>query len=86
MPSRRASSGKKTDLKAIAKQAGLDEDTLKKAIDLINAGENLSVIIGPTVFEYSDNTELLDAIFQLAKRKNTNFRAPLPWHQCARGR
>jgi formate dehydrogenase (NADP+) alpha subunit len=66
-------SGKKTSLKTIAKHGGMDEDGLKKAIDRLNAGVTLSVIIGPTVFEYSDNAELLDAIFELAKRKNTNF-------------
>jgi NADH dehydrogenase/NADH:ubiquinone oxidoreductase subunit G len=66
-------SGKKTSLKAVAEHGGMDEEALKKAIDLLNAGVKLSVIIGPTVFEYSDNTELLDAIFELAKRKNTNF-------------
>jgi formate dehydrogenase (NADP+) alpha subunit len=66
-------SGKKNNLKTMAEHGGMDEEALKKAIDLLNAGVNLSVIIGPTVFEYSDNVELLDAIFELAKRKNTNF-------------
>jgi formate dehydrogenase major subunit len=66
-------SGKKTALKTIAKLGGMDEEAVKKAIDLINAGEDLSVIIGPTVFEYSDTVELLEGILSLAKRKNTNF-------------
>ena len=66
-------SGKKTALKVIAKHGGMDEDAVKKAIDLLKAGVKLSVIIGPTVFEYSDTVELLDGIFELAKRKNTNF-------------
>ena len=65
--------GKKGNLKSTSKQAGLDEEKLKKAVESINQGENLAVIIGPTVFEYGDNTELIDSIFQLAKRKNTIF-------------
>jgi predicted molibdopterin-dependent oxidoreductase YjgC len=65
--------GKKTNLKAVTKHLGMDEDGLKKAIDLLAAGGSLSVIIGPTVFEYSDNAELLETIFELAGRRNTNF-------------
>jgi predicted molibdopterin-dependent oxidoreductase YjgC len=65
--------GKKGSLKSISKQAGLDEDRLKKAIESLDKGENLAVIISPTVFEYGDNTALVDAIFQLAKRKDTIF-------------
>jgi len=47
--------------------------TVKKSDRSAQRGVNLSVIIGPTVLEYSDTVELLDAIFELAKRKNTNF-------------
>jgi predicted molibdopterin-dependent oxidoreductase YjgC len=65
--------GKKTSLKTLAKHGGMDDGALKKAIDRLAAGATLSVIIGPTVFEYSDNTELVDGIFELAKRQNTNF-------------
>ena len=39
----------------------------------MNEGENLAVIIGPMVFEYSDNAEFLDALFELAKRPHTIF-------------
>lgn len=65
--------GHRSHLKTIAKEAGVDEEKLKKAIEWLSAGERLSVIIGPTVFEYSDNIELLDALFELAKRPQTTF-------------
>ena len=69
----RCLSGKKTELKTLVKHGGMEEEAAKKAIDRIGAGAHLSVIIGPTVFEYSDTVELLEGIFSLAKRKNTNF-------------
>jgi len=68
----RCLSGKKTELKTLVKHGGMEEEAAKKAIDRIGAGAHLSVIIGPTVFEYSDTVELLDGVFELAKRKNTH--------------
>ncbi|MCU0594738.1 MAG: molybdopterin-dependent oxidoreductase, partial [Desulfobacterota bacterium] len=68
-----ALSGKKTALKTLAKHGGMGEAAVQKAVDRVHAAGSLSVVIGPTVFEYSDNTELLEGIFELAERKNTNF-------------
>ncbi len=65
--------GKTNNLKTVAGNGGLDEDRLKRAVDRLKGGENLAVIIGPTVFAYSNPGELLDGIFELAKRKNTIF-------------
>lgn len=68
-----ALSGKKTALKTLAKHGGMEEGAVQKVVDRVNAAGSMSVVIGPTVFEYSDNTELLEGIFELAERKNTNF-------------
>ena len=65
--------GHRSNLKTTAKEAGVEEEKLKKAVEWLSAGEHLAVIIGPTVFEYSDNIELLDALFELAKRPQTVF-------------
>jgi formate dehydrogenase (NADP+) alpha subunit len=65
--------GHKSNTKTTAKKAGVGEKKLKKAIEWLSAGERLAIIIGPVVFEYSDNIELLDALFELAKRPHTTF-------------
>jgi len=65
--------GEKCNLKQVAATAGVDESALKKTIEVISAGENLAIIIGPAIFGYSDNEELVGAILKLAGRKNTIF-------------
>jgi formate dehydrogenase alpha subunit len=64
---------KKGDIKKIAQQTGVDEDTLKKAVKAIDSGRNLAVIIGPTVWGYNTNGKLIEAVLKLAKRQNTIF-------------
>ncbi len=66
-------SGDKKNMKAAAPGAGVDEEELEKATEWIGSGERLAVIIGPLVFEYSDNSELIDALFKLAERPRTVF-------------
>jgi formate dehydrogenase alpha subunit len=61
------------DIKETAKEAYIEEDLLKKAIDEIASGEQIDVIIGPVALGYSSKTALVDAIFKLAKRRNTIF-------------
>jgi len=61
------------DLKETAKEAYIEEELLKRVIDEIASGEQLAVIIGPIALGYSSKTVLVDAIFKLAKRKNTIF-------------
>jgi len=63
--------GRRINLKNIAKNAGVEEDKMKNAVEGLKASEHLAVIVGPTVFSFSDNAELLDAVFELAKRPNT---------------
>jgi predicted molibdopterin-dependent oxidoreductase YjgC len=64
---------KEYDLDKTAKDARVEKNLLKSAIEAIASGEHLAVIIGPTVLGYSSKTGLIDAIFGLAKRKNTIF-------------
>jgi formate dehydrogenase alpha subunit len=63
----------KCDLKETARNTGVPESSLKKAIENISSGERLAVIIGPTVFGYGANKGLLDALLRLARRENTVF-------------
>jgi formate dehydrogenase alpha subunit len=65
--------GQRGNLKTVAAASGVGEETLEKAVKLLSAEGNLTIIIGPAAFEYSDNSELLDALFALAKRPHTNF-------------
>ena len=64
---------KKGSLAAAARRAGVDKALLAEAIDALSSRENLAVVIGPTVFEYGANEELIDALGKLAGRKNTTF-------------
>jgi len=57
----------------IARKTGVDGGLLKKAVSTLSSGENLAVVIGPVVFEYNANAELIDALLKLAGRKNTTF-------------
>ena len=64
---------KKPDLGGIARKAGIDAKLLDEATGVLSSGERLAVVIGPTVFEYNANAELIDALLKLAGRKNTTF-------------
>ncbi len=59
--------------KDIAKKTGVDKVLLEEAIGALSAGEHLAVLLGPTVFEYNANEDLVDALLKLAGRKNTSF-------------
>jgi formate dehydrogenase alpha subunit len=63
----------KSSLGDIARKIGVERDLLEGAVRALASGENLAVVIGPTVFEYSANEELIEAILKLAGRKNTTF-------------
>ena len=64
---------KKAALNGAAKKNGVDATLLEEAVAALSAGENLAVVIGPTVFEYTANAELVDALLALAKRMNTTL-------------
>ena len=60
-------------LGAAARKAGVDKALLGEAVGALSSGENLAVVIGPVVFEYHANEELIDGLLKLAGRKNTTL-------------
>ena len=51
-----------------AKAAGVDEDLLARAVAALSGAGNLAVVIGPTVFQYDANSELIDALRKIHGR------------------
>ncbi len=64
---------KKTGFSGITKRTGVDRGLLEEAVNALASGQNLAIVIGPTVFEYDGNDELVGALLKLAARKNTTF-------------
>ena len=64
---------KKHGFADIARRTGVERSVLGEAVGALSSGKNLAVVIGPTVFEYDANAELIDALLKLAGRKNTTF-------------
>ncbi len=60
-------------LRDIARKTGVDQALLEEAAGVLASGEDLAVVIGPTVFEYDANEELIDAILKLARHGHTTF-------------
>jgi formate dehydrogenase (NADP+) alpha subunit len=79
----RGLAGHEGNVRTTAKKSGVGEEKLKKARDWLSSGESLAIIIGPVIFEYSDTVELLDALFELARRPHTTF---LPLYHGGNGR
>jgi predicted molibdopterin-dependent oxidoreductase YjgC len=67
----------------VAGEAGVTKDLLESAIRALAPGKQLTVVLGPTVFEYERNEELIEALFKLAKKEGTTF---LPLYQGANTR
>jgi formate dehydrogenase alpha subunit len=65
--------GSKVNLKDVAGRTGVDADALSEAIAILSNGGQRAVVVGPTVFGYSANHELIDALLKLAERKKTTF-------------
>jgi predicted molibdopterin-dependent oxidoreductase YjgC len=65
--------GRASDPSAVAKQAGVEADALKRAVQILSAAKDLTVIIGPQVFHYSNNDELVQSLATLSGRAGTNF-------------
>jgi len=63
----------KSELRGVAQKTGVARDRLEQAIGALSAGEHLAVVIGPAVFAYDANEELVDALLKLAQRKNATF-------------
>jgi len=64
--------GDKKELKKAAKSTGIELDTLTCALDILESGEDLAVVIGPGVFRYSAVAELVEGISLMANRENTS--------------
>ena len=64
---------KKRDFAGVARTTGVDKSLLQNAVAALSSGDHLAVVIGPTVFAYDANAELIDALLKLAARKNTTF-------------
>jgi len=65
--------GRVSDPSAVAKQAGVEAEALKRALQILSAAKDLTVIIGPQVFHYSNSGELAQSLATLSGRAGTNF-------------
>jgi len=65
--------GKTDSLKGAAKAAKVDLTALEEASDILQSGIDLTVVIGPSVFGYSSNTDLVRAVTALARVKDVNI-------------
>ncbi len=59
-------------------KSGVDKSTVERAIEVLAAGKELAVIVGPTAFAVDANHELGDALLKLAERERTTI---LPLYQ-----
>jgi predicted molibdopterin-dependent oxidoreductase YjgC len=64
---------KARDFGSVARRTGIEKSLLEDAVSALSSGDQLAVVIGPTVFEYAANAELIDALLKLAARKDTTF-------------
>lgn len=62
-----------SDTGTAAEAYGVDADRMNGAADLIRAGEDLTVIIGPAMFQYNNSSDLYEAIDILMGRKETGI-------------
>ncbi len=76
--------GKTAGLPAAAKASGVDAAALEEALAIVSSGSRLTVILGPQVFHYGDNRDLVDALKTLAAGKDVNV-IPLYFGANSRG-
>lgn len=76
--------GRTSDPSAVAKQAGVEAEALKRALQILSAAKDLTVIVGPQVFHYSNTDELTQSLSTLSERPNTSF-VPLYFGANTRG-
>jgi predicted molibdopterin-dependent oxidoreductase YjgC len=75
--------GKKSDSTLASQETSVDIRRLDRALEVLSSGKELTVIIGPQVFQYGMNQALVDGLMTLAERKNVNF---IPLYFGANGR
>jgi predicted molibdopterin-dependent oxidoreductase YjgC len=68
-----ALAGGSPDIEAVAASASLDPQELARAIDILSSGNDLTVVIGPQVFSYSDTGEMAAALEKLISLPDTNL-------------
>jgi predicted molibdopterin-dependent oxidoreductase YjgC len=71
-------------VQVVAKQAGVEPEALTRALQILSAAKDLTVIIGPQVFRYAKGDELANGLFTLSGRPNVNF-VPLYFGANSRG-
>ena len=76
--------GRKIDASAAAKEAAVDVAGLKKALEIVASGKEVTVILGPRVFHYGDTAALVEGIMTLAGLEHINF-IPLYFGANSRG-
>ncbi|MFH0982532.1 MAG: molybdopterin-dependent oxidoreductase [Planctomycetota bacterium] len=64
---------RKTRSEGAAKATSVSSTLLREASTALSAAEHLAVVLGPTVFEYDTNADLIDALLTLADRGNVTF-------------
>ncbi len=77
-------SGRTVEVFSTAKEEGVDFETLKESLEAISARRELTVIIGPRVFLYDDNEDLVRALLALEEIENVNL-VPLYFGANTRG-
>jgi predicted molibdopterin-dependent oxidoreductase YjgC len=76
--------GRPPDPSSVAKHASVEIEALTRALEILSASKDLTVIIGPQVFHYGNIDELANSLLTLSGRPNTNF-IPLYFGANARG-
>jgi predicted molibdopterin-dependent oxidoreductase YjgC len=76
--------GRAADSSSAAADASVESESLDRALKILSAAKDLTVIVGPQVFHYRDVEDLVAGLLALADRKNTNF-IPLYFGANARG-
>lgn len=74
----------KEDLKKELKLSGVDKEKLADALELLKDQDDLMVIVGPRIFSYTDNADLINSITELSKKDNVSI-IPLYYGTNTRG-
>jgi formate dehydrogenase alpha subunit len=75
---------READPDSVAKETSTDVQVLKNALDVLSFSKDLTIIIGPQIFHYGNNKDLVEGLLSLAEHPNTNF-IPLYFGTNARG-
>jgi len=63
--------GRPSDPSSVAKQASVEVEALTRAMEILSAAKDLTVIVGPQVFHYPNTDELASSLLILAERPST---------------